>query len=372
MLRILWFSESDMQGHVVAFQFQVAPYGLRCIPSIAGYAMIFTAQENISNASEDTISRLTRDMFVDDFISSVDSIDDGKRIIKEISLLLMSTGFKITKWNACCKEILADLKDEDLAPSIRSIQEKDSGQIPMQTTLGVIWDTTTDEMFIKRPDFSLGMERALTKRQIVSLQHQIFDFLSWWAPFYVRMNLCCSKIVREVDSWDTKVPPELMKEWRAAVQGLSSIKTVSLPRRRVPLKSSGKDYCEYHLFADSSKDITAAALYLRVLTEDECNVSLIAARTTFLSQSEVARDSMPRKEVIALDLGARLLRECLDSTTLDIKNFKLWTDSKTVIQWCSKKTLELRVFERNRVDLILRNSGGKLPQYVASEFTPLM
>ena len=142
--------------------------------------MIFTAQENISNASEDTTSRLTRDMFVDDFISSVDNIDNGKRIIKEISLLLMSTGFKITKWNACCKEILAGLKDKDLAPSVRSIQERDSGQMPMQTTLGVIWDTTTDEMFIKRPDFSLGMERALTKRQIISLQHQIFD------PFHGR------------------------------------------------------------------------------------------------------------------------------------------------------------------------------------------
>ena len=118
MLRILWFSESDMQGHVVAFQFQVAPYGLRCIPSIAGYAMIFTAQQNISNASEDTTSRLTRDIFVDDFISSVDSIDDGKCIIKEISLLLMSTRFKITKWNACCKEIFPGLKDEDLAPVV--------------------------------------------------------------------------------------------------------------------------------------------------------------------------------------------------------------------------------------------------------------
>ena len=97
MLRILWFSESDMQSQVVAFQFQVAPYGLCCIPSIAAYAMIFTAQKNISNASEDTTSRLTRDMFVDDFISSVDSIDNGKRIIKKISLLLKSTGFKITK-----------------------------------------------------------------------------------------------------------------------------------------------------------------------------------------------------------------------------------------------------------------------------------
>ena len=81
MLCILWFSKSDMQRQVVAFQFQVVSHGLRCISSIAGYAMIFTAQENISKASEDTTSRLTRDMFVDDFISSVDNIDDGKRII---------------------------------------------------------------------------------------------------------------------------------------------------------------------------------------------------------------------------------------------------------------------------------------------------
>ena len=83
--------------------------------------------------------------------------------------------------------------------------------MPMQTTLGVIWNTTTDKMFNE-----------------ICLQQQIFDPLSWWAPFYVRMSLCCSKIVREVDSWDTKVPPELMKEWRVAVQDLSSIETVSL------------------------------------------------------------------------------------------------------------------------------------------------
>ena len=195
MLCIFWFSKNDMQGQVVAFQFQVASHGLRCTSSIAGYAMIFTAQQNISNASKDRTSRLTRDMFVDDSISSVDSIDNGKRIIKEISLLLMSTGFKITKCNACCKEILAGLKDEDLASSVRSIQEKDSWQMPMQTMLGVIWDTTSDEMFIKKPDFSLGMERALTKRQIACLQHQIFDPLSWWVPIYVGMSLCCSKII---------------------------------------------------------------------------------------------------------------------------------------------------------------------------------
>ena len=41
-----------------------------------------------------------------------------------------------------------------------------------------------------------------------------------------------------------------------------------------------------------------------------------------------------------------------------------------MIQWFSQKSLELRVFERNRVDLILKNSGGKPPRYVASECNP--
>ena len=96
----------------------------------------------------------------------------------------------------------------------------------------------------------------------------------------------------------------------------------------------------------------------------------MAAKTSVLSQQEVNRQSMPRKEIIALDLGARLLRECLDSTSLPIKDYSLWSDSKTVISWCSNKALELRVFERNRVDSILQNSKGKVPLYVSTEANP--
>ena len=115
---------------------------------------MFTAKENISKTSEGTTSRVAGDMFVDDFISSVDSVDEEKLVITEISLLLKSTGFIMTKWNACCKEILKDVCEKYLAPSIRSIQERELGQPPVQKTLGVLWDTESDEMLIKKPDFS--------------------------------------------------------------------------------------------------------------------------------------------------------------------------------------------------------------------------
>ena len=106
------------------------------------------------------------------------------------------------------------------------------------------------------------MGKSPTKRQIVSLQHQIFDPLCWWAPFYVRMNLCYSKIVRQTDGWDSKVPPKPVKYCTLAVQDLAQIETVAFPRCRVPFISSKDEYFEYHVFADSSKE-AAAAVYLR-------------------------------------------------------------------------------------------------------------
>ena len=372
MIRILWFSESDMKGDVVAYQFQVAPYGLRCIPSMAGYALMFTAESNIPDVSNEATAKVTQDMFVDDLISGADSIEDGQRVIREVSLLLKSTGFTMTKWNASHKEILADISEEDLAPAIRNLGENgsDLDMGPRQATLGVIWDTKEDDMFVKKPILEPQSQGNFTKRQAVSLSHQFFDPMGWWSPFLVRLNLCCSKIIRLVNDWDAQVPPDLIKEWNMALRDLDDVENVLVARRRVPTNISEESRYEYHVFADSSKDIAAAAVYLRVQTGKNYTVSLVAAKTTIFSQAEMTRGSMPRKEIVALDLGARLLKECLDSTSLPIKEYELWSDSQTAVKWCTNKDLELRVFERNRVDLILRNSRGKLPRYVPTDRNP--
>ena len=95
MLRILWFDDPDMQDDIAAFQFQVAPYGHRCIPSIAGYAMIYTAGKKTSSASSDATSRVKRDMFEDDFISGVDSVEEEQKVVNKVTKLLKSTGLTL-------------------------------------------------------------------------------------------------------------------------------------------------------------------------------------------------------------------------------------------------------------------------------------
>ena len=55
-------------------------------------------------------------------------------------------------------------------------------------------------------------QKNMQARQAVSFDHWPFDLLLWWAPFQTRLNLCCSKILRQVTDWDAQVSNELVKE----------------------------------------------------------------------------------------------------------------------------------------------------------------
>ena len=46
----------------MAYQFQVALYGLRCKPSMAGYALMFTAESNIRDVSNEATAKVTQDI----------------------------------------------------------------------------------------------------------------------------------------------------------------------------------------------------------------------------------------------------------------------------------------------------------------------
>ena len=59
--------------------------------------------------------------------------------------------------------------------------------------------------------------------------------------------------------------------------------------------------------------------------------------------------------------------ECLNSTSLKIEYYELWTDSQTVLKWGSSTKLELRAFERNRVDVIRKRISNKAPRFIPSE-----
>ena len=100
-LRVLLFDQPNMQGDVATFQFQVAPYGLKCILSMAvhtKYGSLCSSlycRKNIPNVSEEAVKRVKRDMFVDDLITGVNDVNEGRKVVQEMTDLLQSTGFTL-------------------------------------------------------------------------------------------------------------------------------------------------------------------------------------------------------------------------------------------------------------------------------------
>ena len=72
----------------------------------------------------------------------------------EMKELLSSTGFKLKKWSCNSTNVLQDLQPEDLAPSLRKISENwnTEGSV-FQKTLGLFWDTVTDQLYLEKPDW---------------------------------------------------------------------------------------------------------------------------------------------------------------------------------------------------------------------------
>ena len=80
-------------------------------------------EQNPSNASELTLSSVSENMYVDDFIFSVDSLEDAQMITNESFALFRSRGFNLVKWSANkeATSVMSNLDSELLAPSIREI-----------------------------------------------------------------------------------------------------------------------------------------------------------------------------------------------------------------------------------------------------------
>ena len=109
------------------------------------------------------------------------------------------------------------------------------------------------------------------------------------------MNITCSKIVRQVKDWDDKVPSDLGKKWLKAIDCLRLLDHTAIPQSKVPDKDKMSMRHEFHMFADSSKTVAAAAVYLRTICEGYTYVHLVAARTFLHSKSEMSREPMPHK-----------------------------------------------------------------------------
>lgn len=74
-------------------------FGVKSSPSVAGYALRKTADDNKQDFSREAFDAVLRDFYVDDLLKSFVHSECVINVGKELHELLVKRGFELMKWN---------------------------------------------------------------------------------------------------------------------------------------------------------------------------------------------------------------------------------------------------------------------------------
>ena len=375
LFRILWFDKDDIgEGKVVAFRFTRHPWGIKSSPFIASYAIQKSLDDNATGASEQTRETIRKNIYMDDVIFSVDSLEDARSIANEAVDLFDSRGFKLVKWsgNREVVPVLSEFNKNVLASAMRDLDLslENHEDLPDTKALGCVWETEDDRLRIVS---SLTPLNKYTRRAMLSQLGKSFDPLGIFSPFFVKARLILQRLAVEKRDWDDEVPEPVVKEWKAWFQVLDSLLDISLARNYFAgsLPVSPQDHIIYQLhgFSDASNCAYGSVVYLRRVVNGVVTVSIVFGRSKVVLRHQ---ESWPiaRKELVAAVTTVELSKQAFDALGLSGCKLYFWCDSRNVLQWIHNKDLRLDKFISRRIARMLLFSDPENCCYCNTALNP--
>ncbi|XP_077969516.1 uncharacterized protein LOC144424263 [Styela clava] len=112
-VRFFWLEDLTSTSPPDVYQFLVRIFGAVDSPYVANYCLKQTALDNTSQFSTEAVETVLRDLYVDDLLSSKWNDDSTFSVAQEISNMLASRGFRLTKWLSNFKTLLSKFNTEE-------------------------------------------------------------------------------------------------------------------------------------------------------------------------------------------------------------------------------------------------------------------
>ncbi|UYV60695.1 hypothetical protein LAZ67_1001953 [Cordylochernes scorpioides] len=284
---------------------------------------------------------LARSFYVDNCILSLSSTNDVKKIIKESSDIMMQAKFELRDW----------MWNEP------GITEQDPTSI-----LGTKWHLQTDTIAINVQSLkNIDEEKSITKRSILSACHRIFDPIQFTCPATIKIKKMVQDAWKENKSWDEPLNEDRWVEfikWRKQALELDQIK---IPRWILPIKGR----TTLHVFCDASAIAYATVIFMRIENASVIVVRFVEARNRLAT---IKRITIPRLELLACLIGARLLVHVLENLEESPEKIQCWTDSSPALYWIQQQE-NWAQFVSNRVKEITLTKSEDW-NHVAGEHNP--
>ncbi|XP_055590122.1 uncharacterized protein LOC129742271 [Uranotaenia lowii] len=366
--RFLFRDQPDQPPQV--YVMDVATFGASCSPCIAQYIKNLNAHEHAEQyplAAEAIVERT----YVDDYLDSLDTPEEAVTRINEVRYVHSLGGFEIRNFVSNSTEVLKKIGAASVQKNISLKFEpgvEESNQV--ERILGMMWRPHSDTFTfntIMQPAIEriLNSSRAPTKRQILSTVMSLFDPLGLVAHFVVHGKILMQELWKYGAEWDDVIPDELIEVWNRWRNLLPRLNEVSVPRCFFPgMVISALDGLQLHVLVDASESAFACVAYLRILKSDNPTCALVAAKTKVAPLKPI---SMPRSELQAALMGARLIESVSETLKLPIGRRYLWTDSLTVLSWLRSDSRRYHQFVAFRVGEILTKTTISEWRYVPSK-----
>ncbi|XP_024890929.1 uncharacterized protein LOC112466832 [Temnothorax curvispinosus] len=354
--RILWLDRETRA--IIAFLLLVLTYGTVNAPHDALRVLEQLVRDE-GGSFPLAIPVVRKCRYIDDFLFGADDIPLLRQTRDQVCALLSRGRFELRKWASNSPQLLTDIDIENHGLACSKTLQADE----QLKVLGISWNPALD---VFQFNVSLPPSVPKTKRSILSLVAKIFDPLGWVTPVTINAKIFLQQLWQAKVEWDEALADKLLAQWETIHASLATINGLHVDR----WVQYGSDTanCELHGFCDASSTAFAAAVYIRV-------TSLVGETTSrlLIAKSKVAPIkslSIPRLELSAAVLLARLLEFVRSSLQLTAIPCFCWTDALVVLAWVTQHSSKWKTFVSNRVSEIQSRIPFATWKHVPTEDNP--
>ena len=337
-LRFLWYVDDQIKH----FRMTRHIFGGVWSSSAATYALRRTVVD-YGGADDMVDETILKSFYVDDCLRSVPSVNEAINIIQGAVSLLAKGGFKLTKFLSSHDDVLKVIPESDHAKEVKDLSFNSNSK-----ALGVRWDFSADEFFF---DMKVDEKKPVTRRNVLSVISSMFDPMGLVSPVLIGGKVLFQNATRLKLGWDEELPSDLKEEWYTWLRTMASVKLLKVPRCVKP-QVFDDALVELHHFSDASMIAFGSCCYVRCVNKQgEIHVSLLYSKGKV---APIKTISIPRLELQAALLSARIDAMLRREMTLDLAASYFWVDSEIALKYIKNNTRRFHVYVANRVGEIRR------------------
>jgi len=358
-LRFLWIDEN--MENIKDYRMNVHLFGATSSPGVATFGLRRLA-EDYSSISTKAAEFLKRDFYVDDGVTSVETVQEAKELIEAATKICSKGNVRLHKFLSNNKEVLSSVPESERSESTKNLNLVHD-QLPQERTLGLEWSAETDSFTFALPHFN----KPTTKRGLLSTISQIYDPLGLISPVILKGKQILQRVVASELSWDQLLPPEEHIEWMKWLQDVKNLAKIKIERCFKP--AGAISAVELHHFSDASQVGYGACSYIRQISEDgrvTCNLLFSKARVAPLKK----RTTIPRLELQGALTAVKIANTLKKELNMKFDSETFWSDSQIALGYIRNESKRFHTFVANRVSEIKQSTTSEQWQHVATADNP--